>query len=159
MSIPLQSCALVKITVLSLLKHLYCHAFESCITRSHTISLNSTCSRGPCYFVQIWPRNVAAAYMACFESFSLISPSYCMRALFCFFLVSTNFSLVFVSLSRLLLVGAVSIFSFFSLLFFIFITISAWLVAPIVHLTLYLFICMCSASWIAHATTSLNTLL
>ena len=94
----------------------YCRAFESRVTSGHTISLNSTCLRGPRYFIQIRPRNVTAAYMACFESFSLISPSYCMRALFCFFLVSSTFSHAFVSLSRLLSASAVSIFSFFSLL-------------------------------------------
>ena len=105
-----------KNTVLSLPKHLYCHAFESRVTRGHTISLNSTRSQGPRYFIQIQPRNVAAAYMACFESFSLISPSYCMWALFFFFLVSTTFSLTFVLLSCPPSAGAISIFSFFSLL-------------------------------------------
>ena len=115
MPIPSQSCALVKNTVLSLPKHLHCHAFASCVMHDHTISLSSTHSWGPCYSIQIQLRNVMAAYMACFNSFSLVSPLYCMQALFLFFLVFTTSSLALVSLSCLLLAGAVSIFSFFSL--------------------------------------------
>ena len=160
MPTPSQSCTLVKNTVLSLPKHLYCHAFESCVTHSHTISLNSTHLQGPRYSIQIQLRNITAAYMACFKSFSLVSPLYCMQALFLFFLMSTTSSLALVSLSHLLSAGTVSIFRFFLCHFYsISITISAPLVAPIAHLTLYLFICVHSESWIAHATTSLNTLL
>ena len=146
-------------TVLSLQEHLYCHTFKSRVMHGHTISLNSTCLWGPCYPIQIQPRNVAAAYMACFMSFPLLSFLYCMQVLF-LFLASTTSSPALVSLSHLLLAGAVSIFSFSLCHFhFISITILALLVMPIAHLTLYLFICVCLESWIAHATTSLNTLL
>ena len=110
--IPSQSCTLVKNTVLSLPEHLYCHAFESHVTCSHTISLNSTCSWGPHYFIQIQPRNVTAAYMACFMSFPLLFPLYHVWVLF-LFLASTTFSPALVLPSCLILVGAVFIFSSF----------------------------------------------
>ena len=74
------------------------------------------------------------------------------------FLVSTTFSLAFVSLSCLLSAGTVSIFSFFSLLLLLHFYYNLGS-ACCAYCAFNLFICMCSASWIAHATTSLNTLL
>ena len=117
MPIPSQSCTLVKNTVLSLPEHLYCHAFESRVTRCHTITLNGTHSRGPCYSIQIQPRNVVAAFMACFMSFSLLSLLHHVWVLFLLLAVTTS-SLALVSSSHLLLVGTVSIFSLFFIVTF-----------------------------------------